>query len=77
VVVITELVRLRVPAHAVDPSKLSKTAELSVTLAVPLVIFGCRITVPPVATMVVSGFKSHSQTGALARLPLMTSNVAE
>ncbi len=37
-----------------------------VTLAVPLAIFGCKVTVPPAATMVASGFKSHSEAGVLA-----------
>lgn len=64
------------PVHAAAPSKLSKTADCSVTFAAPLVISGCNVTVSPAATMVVSGFRSHSDTGGVATLPLITSNVA-
>src|SRR5208282_2565117 len=65
-----------VPLHAEAPSKLSKTADDRVTVALPLVIFGWSVTVPPPATMIVSGFRSQSDAGTFARLPLITSNVA-
>jgi hypothetical protein len=74
---IAEVVRLIVsPVHTVDPSKASTTADDIVTFVEPLVIFGANVTVPPAATIVVSGFRSHSEVGVLAMLPLTTTNVA-
>ena len=64
------------PPHFAVPSNASKTADDKVTFVVPLVIFGCSVTVPPVGTMIVSGFRSQSDAGAVARLPLITSSVA-
>ena len=54
---------------------LSDCGVPNVTVAVPDVIFGCRITFFPAATMVVSGLKSHSAPGNVM-LPLATSRVA-
>ena len=74
--VIVGLVKVIVPPHAVIPSKLSNAADPNVTFAVPLVIFGCKVTVPLAATIIVSGFKSHSEAGVLAVLPEICSKVA-
>ena len=64
------------PVQAADPSKPSNTADDSVTVPVPLVIVGFKVTVPFAGTIIVSGFKSHSNAGAVARLPGTTSKVA-
>jgi hypothetical protein len=61
--------------HAEAPSKLSNTALLKLTLAVPAMSRGARVTVPPAGTMMVSGFKSHSEAGGV-ELPTTTSSVA-
>ena len=73
---IADVVRVSVPLHALAPSKLSKTDDDIVTLVEPLAIFGASVTVPPAATIVVSGFRSHSEAGVLAILPLTTNKVA-
>ena len=43
----------------------------------PEISLGCRVTVPPAAAIVVSGFKSHSAAGRLEVVPVITSKVAE
>src|ERR1700722_12671229 len=48
----------------------------SVTVPDPDTSFGASVTVPSAATIVVSGFKSHSASGALAIDPVTTSKVA-
>ncbi len=52
----------------------SNVGELSVTGPLPEVSFGASVTVPPAATMMVSGFRSHSAPGTLD-VPPITSNV--
>ena len=64
------------PCETVTVIPVSDCAEPSDTFAVPLVILGDRVTVPPAATMVVSGLRSHEDAGAFAVVPVMTSNVA-
>lgn len=64
------------PVQAVEPSNPSNTADDNVTVPVPLVMVGFSVTVPLAGTMIVSGFKSHSTAGAVARLPGTTSKVA-
>ena len=55
----------------------SDCSEASVTFVDPLVIFGCRRTLPLAGTVMTSGFKSHSEAGVWAMLPLTMSSVAE
>src|SRR4029077_16645683 len=55
---------------------LSKVGVPSVTVAVPDVIFGLSVTLLPDATIVVSGFKSHSAPG-ICDVPVTASKVAE
>src|SRR5208337_3204093 len=73
--VIVALVNVSEPLHAVAPSKASKTAEPSVTLAVPLSIFGFRIPAPEAGIIRSSGFKYHSEAGLEGWVPLTTSSV--
>src|ERR1035437_10187102 len=73
--VILGLVSVSVPLQAVAPSKASKTGELSVTSAVPLMIRGCRIPLPEAGIIRSSGFKYHSEAGLAGWLPLTTSSV--
>src|ERR1035441_1057350 len=73
--VMVGLVSVMVPAHAVVPSKASKATELSVTLAVPLIIFGFRIPVTAFGTIRSSGLRYHSEAGLLVWVPLITSSV--
>src|ERR1022692_3512774 len=69
------LVRVSEPLHAVAPSKASKTAEVNITGAVPLTIFGFRIPVPEAGIIRSSGFKYHSEEGLEDWLPPTTSSV--
>ena len=73
--VIVGLVSVSVPLHAVEPSKASKTAELKVTLDVPLMIFGFKIPVPEAGTIRSSGLRYHSDAGLEGWLPLTPSSV--
>lgn len=74
--VMVGFVRAIFPAQAGAPSKVSKTADDSVTFAEPLWIFGCRVTVPPAGTMIVSGLRSQKTAGLLVKPPAMNSIVA-
>ena len=75
VAIIVGLVRVSEPAHAATPSKASKTAEVNVTGAVLLIIFGFRIPVPERGIIRSSGFKYHSATGFDGCVPFTTRSV--
>ncbi len=74
--VIVEVVSVSVPLHAAAPSYASNTADERLTLVDPVVIFGFNVIVPLAATMVVSGFRSHDETGEVVVVPVITSMVA-
>jgi hypothetical protein len=76
VVIVDVPMLIEPPVQADAPSNASNTADDSVTLLVPLVIFGLNVTVPLAGTMIVSGFKSQSAPGVLFKAPGTTTNVA-
>src|SRR5579859_6385340 len=69
------LVSASEPLHAGAPSKASKTADVRVTGAVPLVMAGFRVPLPEAGTIRSSGFRYHSEAGAEVWVPLTTSSV--